>query len=89
MGDQGGGGYPYTKKLKTLASCTPEQNKVHEGEWGRIVTPLQAPVWEKGLASHPDREFADLICSGIREGVRLPATCVPTGREEHEVNERQ
>lgn len=54
-----------------LASCTPMTAKIHGGEWGRIVTPLQVSVWEKYLARHPDREFAMFIVDGLRGGFRI------------------
>lgn len=43
----------------------------HKGDWGKVVTPLHAGVWERGLASHPDRQFAAYIVRGIREGFRI------------------
>ena len=43
----------------------------HQGEWDKIVTPLRVSTWEKGLADHPDREFAKFLCTGIREGFRV------------------
>ena len=33
--------------------------------------PLKLREWEKGLASHPDRDFARYFYDGIREGFRI------------------
>ena len=66
-----GGEYQYTRSLLALAACTPVTSMVHGGNWGKIVTPLRVSVWERGLADHPDREYANYICRGIREGFRV------------------
>ena len=55
----------------SLAAMTPLAATKHEGNWAKIITPLDPREWEKGLASHPDRDFADYICSGIQQGFRL------------------
>ena len=60
-----------TASLLELASATPSKARVHEGEWGDVVTPLKLREWERGLASHPDRDFARYVCDGIREGFRI------------------
>ena len=60
-----------TASLLELASATPSKARVHEGEWGAVVTPLKLREWERGLASHPDRDFARYVCDGIREGFRI------------------
>ncbi len=54
-----------------LASCTPVVRLTHSDEWGRIVTPLRVPIWQKYLEIHPDREFAKLVVDGIRDGFRV------------------
>ena len=66
-----GGEYQYTRSLLALAACTPVTSMMHVGNWGKIVTPLRVSVWERGLADHPDREYANYICRGIREGFRV------------------
>ena len=66
-----GGKYPYTNSLVALAACTPVTARTHQGEWDKIVTPLQVSTWEKGLADHPDREFVKFLCTGIKEGFRV------------------
>jgi len=65
------GEYPYTNSLVALAACTPMTARSHQGEWDKIVTPLRVSTWEKGLADHPDREFAKFLCTGIREGFHV------------------
>ena len=35
------------------------------------MTPLCATTWERGLSDHPDRQFVELLCVGIREGFRV------------------
>ena len=64
-------GTHYTGSLLALAACTPVTVRVHCGNWGKIVSPLRVWRWERGLAGHPDREFADYICRGVREGFRV------------------
>ena len=36
-----------------------------------ITTTLKPDVWERALAAHPDREFAQYVCTGIRHGFRI------------------
>ena len=64
VSEGGLGTYPYTGSLLELA-------RVLEGPWARVVTPLKASVWEKLLCNHPDRDFVQFICTGIREGFRI------------------
>ena len=35
------------------------------------MTPLCTATWERGLSDHPDRQFVDLLCMGIRESFRV------------------
>ena len=35
------------------------------------MTPLQVEAWEAGLAAHPDRQFAEYILRGLRQGFRI------------------
>ena len=37
----------------------------------RPATPLVLPAWELALRTHPDRQFADYILSGIHKGVHI------------------
>lgn len=77
-----------------LTACTPLKGKTHGSDWGRIVTPLRLAAWEEGLASHPDREFVDFICTGIREGFRVGFdyhhhVCKKAGRNMGTVNDHE
>ena len=36
-----------------------------------VSTPWHCRAWEQVLHTHPDREFADLIVGGIREGFQI------------------
>lgn len=65
------GGYCYTGDLMAMRACTPITSRVYDADWSKVVTPLRALVWERKLASHPDREFAHWVCEGVREGFRL------------------
>ena len=60
-----------TEALLALDSCRPMAVQCHRGDWSRIVSPLKPDIWEKALESHPNRDFARLICSGIRHGFRV------------------
>ena len=41
------------------------------GEWGDVVMPLKLRERERGLASHPDRDFARY--GGIQDWLQLAA----------------
>ena len=64
-----GGRYRYTGHLLALETCKPEEVTSVTG--ADIVTPLQVEVWEAGLAAHPDRQFAEYILRGLRQGFRI------------------
>lgn len=40
-------------------------------EWSRITTTLKPETRERALACHLKREFAQYVCSGIRQGFRI------------------
>ena len=65
------GRHPYTGSLAALAACTPATTRNCPREWDTVVTPLCATTWERGLSDHPDRQFVELLCMGIREGFRV------------------
>eukprot|EP00731_Ephydatia_muelleri_P014314 Em0008g34a len=61
--------YSGMQDLKELESHVPsssEETPIHGG-----TTPLSPSEWEVALRNHPDREFADYICTGIRHGFRI------------------
>ena len=60
--------YRYTAQLLALARCTPLTARELPVSLREIITPLHWPAWEVALRGHPDREFAGLIVSGIRQG---------------------
>ena len=63
--------YRYTAQLLALARCTPLTARELPVSLREIITPLHWPAWEVALRGHPDREFAGLIVSGIRQGFRV------------------
>ena len=60
-----------SKSLLALDACRPSVAITHQGDWARVRSPLRIEAWEEGLVSHPDRQFADYVCKGIREGFRI------------------
>lgn len=60
-----------TDSLLALDACRPLGAQLHAGEWASITTPLRLREWERGLSSHPDREFVQYVCNGIRDGFRI------------------
>ena len=60
-----------TDSLLALERCRPQEATKLHPEWSLISTTLKPDVWERALAVHPDREFAQYICSGIRYGFRI------------------
>ena len=54
-----------------LDACRPEQEPALPEGWATITTPLKAEVWERGLASHPDKVYAGLIIGEIIQGFRI------------------
>ncbi len=61
----------FTESLVRLNSFTPKSAVIHNVAWGRIVTPLLPQVWKRELERHPDKELADYVCMGIKEGFRI------------------
>ena len=64
--------YPYTSHLLALDSYRPPPPSlptIHEIE--AIVSPLIPEAWEAALVGHPDRQLADYITKGIRQGFRI------------------
>lgn len=50
-----------------LMACTPLKGRcITYVEWSTSATPLRVSVWERRLASHPDRDFF-LILDEVRE----------------------
>ena len=64
------GRYSYTNDLLSLRAAVPSLVQL-PAECSRIVSPLQAEVWEKHLQDHPDRDFVGYLLEGIRNGFRI------------------
>lgn len=45
-----------------------------------VSTPLRSTAWRQALAAHPDREFAEMIASGIEQGFRIGLRGTPPSR---------
>ena len=56
---------------RAIDACRPAHTPVIPAELGVVKSPLRASEWEEVLGSHPDREFARYIVTGIREGFRI------------------
>ena len=54
------------RELESHVPSSSEETPIHGG-----TTPLSLSEWEVALRNHPDREFADYICTGIRHGFRI------------------
>ena len=63
---------PYIKTDSfPLERCHPREARVPHPEWSLITTTLKPEAWERALAVHPDRKFAQYVCSGIRHGFHV------------------
>ena len=64
--------YPYMQQLASLDAQRPQQSLLHlPAELQQIITPLHPHKWEELLQSYPDREFAQYIVNGLRNGFRI------------------
>ena len=64
-------GYRFTNQLRELEQRSEgSSSRVLQGA-EEVVTPLVWQQWEEELRDHPDREWAELLVRGIREGFRL------------------
>ena len=57
--------------LRSMDACRPLKARVVPDEVGVVSSPLVANEWEVVLAGHPDREFAEFVVQGLREGFRI------------------
>ena len=60
----------FTGRLRSLAACV-SPLPTPPAVLSEISTPWDWRAWEDMLHTHPDREFADIIVNGIREGFRI------------------
>lgn len=67
-----GGKYNYMSDLRILGQRVPplDANKL-SGELCAIRTPLKVAAWERHLQSLPDRDCAEYLLKGLREGFRI------------------
>ena len=64
--------YPCMQQLASLDAQQPQQKLPHfPADLQQISTPLHLRKWEELLQSYPDREFAQYIVAGLREGFRI------------------
>ena len=63
--------YLYMADLRAMDACRPLEASGVPDEVGVVSSPLVANEWETVLAGHPDREFAEFVVRGIREGFRI------------------
>ena len=64
-------GYQYTADLLALEQCKPADSMVYDKTMSTIITPLNASAWESCLQAHPDKQFAQYICNGIKHGFHI------------------
>ena len=63
--------YQYTADLLALDRCRAPQPRHLPPLMASIVTPLPWREWQMRLVTHPDRNFANLVVTGIKEGFRI------------------
>ena len=63
--------YPYRDQLRALESFKPPFPVIQPAGLKQITTPLDSALWEEALSSHPDKQFAEYVVSGIKEGFRI------------------
>lgn len=57
----------------------------------QVTTPLNVLGWEPALTSHPDRDFACYVVSGLRYGfhIGVDSSCTPLGAKVNMLSARQ
>ena len=67
------GRYRYRADLKALDACVRSDAAETElsHELRATSSPIRVEQWRRGLASHPDRSFAEYICTGLEGGFRI------------------
>ena len=66
-GDISDGLYRYTEDLLALKAAAHYEVSL-PSNCCHITSPLKARVWERLLATHPDRQYANFIVNGIQRG---------------------
>ena len=68
----GGNTYPYMQQLASLDAQRPQQPQPHlPAKLQQITTPLHPHKWEELLQSYPDRDLAQYVVAGLRNGFRI------------------
>ena len=67
------GRYRYTAKLLQLDRCRPSTARPVLAAMAGVKSPLSLSLraWRERLRSHPDREFAEYVLSGLEHGFRI------------------
>ena len=65
------GRYRYGDDLAALAACNQSSESPLPVALAAVSSPVQVEQWVDGLASHPDRQFVQYICSGLSQGFRI------------------
>ena len=66
------GQYVYMEDLRKLGNQMPlPQEPCPLVEVSKVVTPLNVRAWERQLQELPDRECAEFVSQGLREGFRI------------------
>ncbi len=65
------GNNPYTADLINLREEGQMSRQDPPPLLSMVTTPLRLWVWEAELARHPDKDFAEYVISGIRDGFRI------------------
>ena len=63
--------YRYTEELLALQQCVATPPKTVPPALKGSASPLDWREWERALAAHPDRQFAEYVSGGIRDGFRV------------------
>ena len=63
--------YQYTADLLALDGCTALRPRHLPPLMASIVIPLPWQEWQMSLTTHPDRDFMNLVVTGIKEGFHV------------------
>ena len=63
--------YPYTRQLERIASRSSSPSRPLPPHVSDVSSPIQIQFWYKHLQHHPDRQFAELILTGLSQGFRI------------------
>ncbi len=64
-------GYPFRNQLRELERVSRGEKSVAMEGADAVVTPLKWQEWSRELKEHPDKEWAEFLVRGIRQGFRL------------------